>query len=81
MERGQRLARRFMKPAVQQNMREPVETGWLGMARTKINDSDQIKAVITFFKANRKEVLIIGVKKTTSSMKEEITDPVQERIS
>ena len=56
MELGQRLARRSMKPVVQQNMREPVETGWLGMAMTKINDSDKIKAVITFFKISLKEI-------------------------
>ena len=81
MELGQRRARRSMKPVVQQNMRGPVETGWLGIVMTKINDSNKIKAVIAFFKINLKEISITGVKKTISSMKEEITDPIRERIS
>ena len=81
MELGQRLARRSMKPVVQQNMREQVGTGWLGIVMTKIKDSNRHKAVITFFKINLKEISITRVKKTISSMKEEITDPIRERIS
>jgi len=70
-----------MKPVVQQNMRERVEVGWLGIVMTKINGSDKIKAVITFFKIKLKEISKTRVKTTILSMKEEITDPIRERIS